>query len=85
MNENTQSNTFNYVVCRVPSSGLLELGKKYTIATETEHGYKLFEVDPPKPFTSFHKNRFDLLQEKNEVIYKEFLSDQDEYFSDFNN
>jgi hypothetical protein len=54
-----------YVECTVPHEGILKLGEKYTVVDETENGYTLYEVEPPKPFTTFHKNRFKVLNEKN--------------------
>jgi len=57
-----------YVECVVPHDGLLKKGEVYTVMNETEDGYVLWEVEPPSPFTSFHKNRFKVLDTKNERL-----------------
>lgn len=60
--------SYTYVLCKVESPGYLEKGKKYTVLTETDEGYVLFEIKPPSPYTSFHKNRFEVLNEINEDL-----------------
>lgn len=60
--------SYTYVLCNVGSQGFIEKGKKYTVLTETENGYVLFEVSPPRPYTSFHKNRFEVLNETNDEL-----------------
>lgn len=65
--------SYTYLLCNVGSPGYLEKGKKYTVLTETEDGYVLFEIKPPSPYTSFHKNRFEVLNEINEDLRDLFI------------
>ena len=52
------------VLCIKGEEGYLKENEVYFVREVTEKGnYKLFEVDPPHPFTSFSQNRFVPLEE----------------------
>jgi hypothetical protein len=51
--------------CIIGHDGVLDQGAFYTICDITKNGnIKLYEVDPPEPFTSFNKDRFKLYTEE---------------------
>jgi hypothetical protein len=51
--------------CIIGHDGILDQGVFYTVSDITEDGnIKLYEVDPPEPFTSFSSNRFKLYTEE---------------------
>jgi len=57
--------------CIIGYDGVLDEGAFYTIRDITKNGnIKLYEVDPPEPFTSFNKDRFELYSE--EEVYGPF-------------
>jgi hypothetical protein len=65
--------------CIIGHDGVLDQGAFYTIRDITKNGnIKLYEVDPPEPFTSFNKDRFVLYTE--EEIFGPFEFPYDELY-----
>lgn len=52
---------FSRVICtKADEEGILVQGNKYTVYNITEmENIQLFELDPPKPYTTFDKDRFE--------------------------
>jgi hypothetical protein len=56
------------VICIIGHPGVLIKGEIYTVSEITKQGnVRLEEVEPPKPHTSFKKNRFIEIQEPMDV------------------
>jgi len=52
------------VVCIKGQKGFLIEGETYTVINVTKKGnYLLNEIDPPEPYTSFDKDRFEIVSD----------------------
>lgn len=52
------------VVCIKGHEGVLIEGEIYTVVNVTKNGnYLLNELEPPEPYTSFDKDRFDMVSD----------------------
>lgn len=52
------------VLCIKGQKGFLIEGETYTVVNVTKKGnYLLNEIDPPEPYTSFDKDRFEMVSD----------------------
>jgi len=65
------------VECIKGHPGILEEGAYYTLSEVKNNGVLLFEVSPPSPYNSFHKDRFKEVQSPEGApdVLKELLLD----------
>lgn len=65
------------VVCTRGYEGVLIEGEIYTVINVTKKGnYILNELDPPEPFTSFDKDRFEMVSDDDFLAQFDFIQEE---------